>query len=301
LVGRIKMERNKKRQKQNISGYSKILPAVFVVLSLFVIILPFQMPVNSTRAVLAYIFVPQIRAANAAGQYIDGVSSSTAALLNAARNNAQLKKEIKDLKIQNARAEVLSRENQRLAKTLGVAAQSKWSGTWAKIIYREPSKRTTVMIDKGSDDGIELRSPVVAVENNDVGLVGKVIEVSSNVSKILLTSDDDFSATAFLSVTGIEGLACGNGKGGANIKYIPLGTALQNGEKVYTSASSALFPDGLLIGTLSLNAGKSLQNSSATFLMPTLKLAVDPAKIKEVLIMPAIYRMPTEKGVKTDE
>ncbi len=99
------------KQKQTTLGYSKILPAVFIVLSLFVIILPLQMPVNSTRAVLSYIFIPQIRAAHAVTQYLDGVSSSAAALLTVAEENAALKKEIKDLKIQNAQTDILLREN----------------------------------------------------------------------------------------------------------------------------------------------------------------------------------------------
>lgn len=291
------MEKKRNRQKQKVSGYSKILPAVFIVLSLFVIILPLQMPVNSTRAVLSYIFIPQIRAAHAVTQYLDGVSSSAAALLTVAEENASLKEEIKNLKIQNAQADILLRENQRLTTALDVYKQNKWRGTWAKVMYREPSKRGTIIADKGSESGIELRSPVIAIENGEVGLVGKVIEVSSKTSKILLTSDEDFSATAFLSVSGIEGLAGGNGKGGVNVKYIPLDTPLQEGEKVYTSASSALFPDGILIGALA-GVADAQKDTSATFLRPSLKLAVDPAGVKEILIMKAVYEAPPSKGGK---
>jgi rod shape-determining protein MreC len=291
------MEKKRNKQKQTTLGYSKILPAVFIVLSLFVIILPLQMPVNSTRAVLSYIFIPQIRAAHAVTQYLDGVSSSAAALLTVAEENAALKKEIKDLKIQNAQTDILLRENQRLTSALDVYNQNKWKGAWAKVMYREPSKRGTIIADKGSENGIELRSPVVAIENGEIGLVGKVIEVSPKTSKILLTSDEDFSATAFLSVSGIEGLAGGNGRGGVDIKYIPLATPLQEGEKVYTSASSALFPDGILMGSLS--GVEAAQNDpSVTFLKPSLKLAVDPAKVKEILIMRAVYETPKTKGGK---
>jgi len=291
------MEKHKKKQKQTVSGYSKILPAVFAVLALFVIILPLQMPVNSTRAVLSYIFLPQIRAAGAATDYLSGVSRATAELLETAQENANLKEEIKSLKVANAQTETLAKENQRLAEALKIFTQSKWKGTWAKVLYREPSKGTTVMADKGSEDGIELRAPVAAVENSELGLIGKVIEVNPKTCKILLTTDEDFSATAFLSVSGVEGLANGNGKGGINIKYIPLATPLQEGEKVYTSASSALFPDGLLIGTL-MDVESALKNTAATFLKPSVKPAVDPATVKELLIMPAVYERTTIKGGK---
>lgn len=267
-------------------------------ISFLIIILPLQSTVNSARVLLSYVFIPQLRAAHGITEYLSGISGTVSSLLEVADDNVALKDEMAELKIRTAQFEVLEKENNRLTEALKVSRQNRWKGTWAKVAYREPSRRSTIIADKGSSDGIELRAPVVAVENGVVGLVGKVIEVTSSTSKILLSSDEDFSATAFLSESGIEGLASGNGAGGLNIKYIPLGTEVKLGEKVFTSVASAIFPDGILIGEIS-SAGKENETSSSTFLMPLVKPSADPGKIKEVLIMAAMSDpVPVTKGRK---
>ena len=150
------------------------------------------------------------------------------------------------------------------------------------MAYREPSRRSTVIVDRGWDHGVQLRAPVMGVDGSVVGLLGKVVEVTASTSKILLSSDEDFFVTAFLSQSRIEGLAAGNGHSAMTVKYLPLETPVAEGEKVYTSIASAIFPDGILIGEISYIPSRSAAN---TFLEPSLKLAVDPLRVKEVLIL----------------
>lgn len=288
-------EKNKKKAAQYESVYSRMLPLFFVVLSLLTIILPLEKPVNSARAVLSYIFIPQLRAAHSSAQYLNGVTDAVFSLLSVARDNNSLQEEIAELKIENAQAEVLRKENERLSDALKISGQAKWKGTWAKVAYREPSRQSTVIVDKGSDHGIELRAPVIGVDGGVVGLLGKVIEVSPKTSKVLLSSDEEFFATAFLSQSRIEGLAAGNGHGGLSIKYIPLEASVEEGEKVYTSVSSAIFPDGVLIGEIA-SVTKDSDLSANTFLMPSIKLAIDPARVKEVLMLAPVSDGVSVKG-----
>ena len=275
--------------KQKISalerGYSKILPAFFTVLALAIMFLPLQGRIISIRAILTYIFIPQIRASHSITQYAKGALSSTQELLNTADTNLKLQKEVSSLLIEKAQMESLLSENKRLAELLQVSSQEKWRGVWAKIAYREPSRRGTVIVDKGTMDGIGLRAPVIAIQNGQVGLVGKVIEVSPTASKILLSSDEDFSVAAFLSQSKKEGLALGDSKGGMFIKYITLGQKLTEGERVYTSISSAIFPDGILIGFIGSDNTQKIEDS---FITAKIIPAVDSSSINEVLIMPAL-------------
>ena len=278
------MQKNKPKKKIDSyeNYYSRWLPLFYGILSLLIIILPLQRPVNSARAVLSYVFIPQLRAAHAVKQYLNGVSEAVDVLVSTAAENLELKEEIARLKIENAQALVLERENLRLASAMDIKSQTKWAGVWAKVAYREPSRRSTIMVDKGANDGVQLRAPVIGVDESAVGLLGKVIEVTPKTAKILLSTDEEFFVTAFLSQTRIEGLAAGNSRGGMFVKYIPLETNLTDGELVYTSASSAIFPDGILIGALQARGAQEAQNS---FLTPPLKPAVDPLKIKEVFIL----------------
>ncbi|MDR0646136.1 MAG: rod shape-determining protein MreC [Elusimicrobiota bacterium] len=274
---------NKKKKSDGYDSVLRILPLLFSVLSLFLIILPLQKPINSFRAVLSYIFVPQLRAVHAAVQYLDGVSESVGVLLNAAVENYALKDEISKLKIQNAQNEVLQLENERLNNALKMSQQIKWQGAWARIIYREPSRLNTVIIDKGTDHGIVLRSPVIGVEEGVVGLIGKVIEVSLKTSKIVLSSDEEFCITAFLAESRVEGLACGNDRGGMFVKYLSLETPANEKEKVYTSVSSAIFPEGILIGEI--GSSERISVTTDAFLTLPLKPAVNPMRTKELFVL----------------
>ena len=266
-------------------GYSKILPAIFSVIALLIMILPLESIVVSARSILTYIFIPQIRTAHRITQYTKDALESTQDLLNTADKNLKLKEEVSRLLLENAQLESLLEENKRLTESLDLPKKEKWKGTWAKVAYREPSRRGTIIVDKGSQNGISLRAPVIGVQNGQVGLVGKVIEVSPTTSKILLSSDEEFSVAAFLSQSKKEGLVMGDSKGGMFVKYITLGQELTEKEKVYTSISSAIFPDGILIGFL---GGSSTQKIEDSFVTAKIIPAVDSLSVNEVLIMSAL-------------
>ena len=275
--------------KQKISalerGYSINLPIFFAILSLILILLPLQGIVISARAVLTYIFIPQIRTSHSIMQYTKDALQSTKDLLDTADKNLKLQEDISRLLVENAQNQALLEENKRLNEALQLPAKEKWRGLWAKVTYREPSKRGTIIVDKGSQDGVALRSPVIAIQDGQVGLVGKVIEVSLATSKILLSSDEEFSVAAFLSQSKKEGLAIGDSKGAMVVKYITLGQELTEGEKVYTSVSSAIFPDGVLIGYI---GAASTQKKEDSFITANLIPVVDSNSVSEVLIMPAL-------------
>ncbi|MBQ4493145.1 MAG: rod shape-determining protein MreC [Elusimicrobiaceae bacterium] len=275
--------------KQKISalerGYSKVLPAVFTILALVIMFLPLQSIVVSTRSILTYIFIPQIRASHRITQYTKDALDSTKDLLNTADKNLKLREEVSNLLLENAQLESLFAENKRLTESLQISSKEKWKGLWAKVAYREPSRRGTIIVDKGSQNGISLRAPVIAIDQGKVGLVGKVIEVSPTTSKILLSSDEDFSVAAFLSESKKEGLALGDAKGGMFIKYITLGQDLTEGEKVFTSISSAIFPDGILIGYIGPHNTQKIEDS---FITAKIVPVVDSNAVNEVLIMPAL-------------
>ncbi len=266
-------------------GYSKILPAIFSVIALLIMVLPLERAVVSARSILTYIFIPQIRAAHSITQYTKDALESTQDLLNTADKNLKLQEEVSRLLLENAQLESLLAENKRLAESLELPAKEKWKGIWAKVAYREPSRRGTIIVDKGSQDGISLRAPVIGVQEGQVGLVGKVVEVSPTTSKVLLSSDEDFSVAAFLSQSRKEGLAIGDSKGGMFVKYITLGRELTEKEKVYTSISSAIFPDGILIGFLGPSDTQQIEDS---FITAKIIPAVDSHSVNEVLIMPSL-------------
>ena len=150
------------------------------------------------------------------------------------------------------------------------------------MAYREPSQWNSVIIDKGSADGIKERSAVISVEAGKEGLAGVVVEVTEKTSKVLLVRDEDFSAAVFLEGGKEEGLLTGNGLRPVRIKYIPLLTKVQPGDKVYTAATSSIFPAGILVGEVSAVRGEDdFQTALAVEVIPQVRSSA----VKEVFVI----------------
>lgn len=274
----------KKKHQASQAGKSRgwMLPLFYLVLSFLLMILPLEGLVNSVKAVLSYVFIPQIRLSHSAVKYAQGVSATVQELLNAHHENRQLHQEIEAAKILSAQAEMVFAENERLTAILKLEPSKPWKGTWATIAYREPSQWNTVIIDKGAQDGIEPRSAVIAVENGVEGLAGEVVEVTENTAKVLLVRDEDFSAAAFLSPGREEGLLAGGGTGAVLLKYVPLLSQVKPGDKVYTSAASSIFPAGILAGEVSaVRRGGSFQTALTVEVAP----AISSSTLKEVFVI----------------
>ncbi|MBO7605838.1 MAG: rod shape-determining protein MreC [Elusimicrobiaceae bacterium] len=264
---------------------SKWLPTVYIIISLVLMFLPLQQTVNSVRAVLAYLFIPQLRLAHQTKEYFKDINEGTQTLLNVAYENFELKEKLKDLEIEVLEIPILRQENERLRQALNLKKATKINGVWTKVAYKEPSKMSSLIIDKGQEDGITLRSPALALTADGApALLGMVVEVSQNTSKILLLPDEDFNAYVYLANTKTEALLKGHGLRNVTLKYLPLEEDLLVNTPVFTSSSSALFPEGLLVGYL-LNDGSEGLTGASTYKEPALKPALDFDTVKEVFVL----------------
>lgn len=270
-------------RKQPGSGYRHWwLPAALLVLSFLLMILPLEGFVISVKTVLAYIFIPQVRVAHSTVAYGQDVSKTVQELLRAHEENVQLKQEIENVKLLSAQAQAVFAENERLSKLLELQPSLRWKGVWAKVAYREPAQWNAVVIDKGAEDGIKERSAVIAVEGGKEGLAGVVVETTDKTAKVLLVRDEDFSAAARIARTGEEGLLHGDGPRAVQLKYIPLLAQVEKGDKVYTSATSRIFPEGILIGEVSSKReGDGFQTALSVYVTPQVR----SSSIQEVFVI----------------
>ena len=260
----------------------KILPVVFVFLSLLLMMLQLEGPVSSVKAVLSYIFIPQIRAAHAATQYAKEVNHTVRGLLDTYRENEILKEELRQVQVEKAQAREVFEENKRLNEALGLRAPQQWSGVWAKVAYREPSQWNSVVIDKGTADGVRERSAAVVQRAQQPVLAGVVLETDEHTAKVLLLRDEDFAAVVYAGTEREEGLLTGAGGALLKMKYLPLLSSLQVGEPVYTSAASSIFPAGILAGRITeIERGDGLNSSLTVQVEP----ALGSGSVRELFIL----------------
>ncbi len=102
----------------------------------------------------------------------------------------------------------------------------------------------TISINKGTRDGIAVGMPVVT----QLGLVGRVSDVTANASRVLLITDVSSAISARLQTTRDEGSIVGQASNDLRMEFIPLNAKVQEGDIVITSGLGGNLPAGIVIG-----------------------------------------------------
>jgi len=190
----------------------------------------------------------------------------------------RLRKQVKTLEQRLMGLDEVLRENNRLEKLLSFKRKLIYSAVAANVIGRDPSNwSATMIIDKGEEDGLEAGMPVV----NAQGVVGKVAEVFSDRSKVILQSDPSFSVAALVLRSRESGLVSGTLLGMSRMRYLSARADIRMGDRVITSKLSSSFPEGLLIGEV-----VSVQHDRNNPVIDCIiKPAVTLSQLEEVLVI----------------
>jgi rod shape-determining protein MreC len=167
---------------------------------------------------------------------------------------------------------------QRLSKLLVLKNDYNYQFVSALVVAREQASLSkTILINKGSVDGLKVGMPVIAPP----GLIGRLIDVSWHVSKVLLLIDESSNVDATLQRTRLQGIIRGAGFRGGILKYIIKNQDVKQGDTVISSGMGGVFPKGLLIGKVS---GIEKPDNDL-FLKINVAPFVDFSQLEEVLIL----------------
>ena len=200
--------------------------------------------------------------------------------------NTDLRRQLGEISSRVAQVGELERENRNFRTMLDFKNRSELKLIPAKVIARDPSSWwSSVLVDRGSSDGITRDQPVLTVE----GLVGKVIEVMQNNARVLLLVDENCKVSGWLKETGYYGIVQGNilsGGAGAPCRmlFVDRFAALKENDKVLTSGLGGIFPKGILIGTVTAVAPSNDSRKTTLYQELYVAPAVDLARIDEVFI-----------------
>lgn len=194
---------------------------------------------------------------------IYNVISGTGNTLNAVRELAQLRKDYDVLtekladyeQMRRSNAEI-RKENDRLKEQLGFSTSLEEKNYPARIISRDTdSLYPFLIIDKGSSVGIKKNMPVIAYQNGNSGLVGKVVQVGAFTSQIMPVYNLNCTVSCRIQNTRDLGLVSGNGKQESTLKmsYIRKRVLeeLHYGDIVVTSGENNNYMKDLPVGTIS--------------------------------------------------
>lgn len=191
------------------------------------------------------------------------VSDTVKDTFGAVKELSELKKDYDELskklenyqQMQRSNAEI-RKENEQLKEQLGFSQSVEQKNFPAQIISRDVDKLyASLTINKGSADGINKNMPVIAYQNGNIGLVGKIVEVGKFTSKIMPVYSLDCTISARIQNTRDLGLVSGMGTDAESLsmQYIKkrVLSDLHFGDVIVTSGENGNYMRDVPLGTIS--------------------------------------------------
>lgn len=213
--------------------------------------------------------------------------------VNSVKELHKLRKEYNELvlklenyeKMQRSNADI-RKENERLRQQLDFAISMDEKNIPAQIISRDfDNVYAYLTIDKGSVNGIKKNMPVIAYQNGNQGLVGKVVQVGTFTSQVMPVYNLDNIVSARIQNSRDLGLVSGRGSSESPLlmQHIRKKVAdeLSYGDVVVTSGENDNYMKDIPIGTISKIISLDYNSSLNIELTPS----IDFSRLENVIVI----------------
>jgi rod shape-determining protein MreC len=224
-----------------------VLLAVALVVQILLLAVQVQRP-NGARLIKVWaveLLTPAERAGSWALDSMSGAWTGYVGLFRANRENQQLRAQVGELALRNSKLESQAAEAQRLAALLQFRdAHPDAPLLAARVIGGDAGAARAFYLDRGERDGVQPNMGVITPQ----GVVGKVLEVYSTTSQVLLLTDKNGGAGALLANSRTQGATKGTGGPLLELDYVSNEQDVPVGEIVLTSGMDHIFPKDLPLG-----------------------------------------------------
>lgn len=175
--------------------------------------------------------------------------------MDAKEERDRLREELEEARRVAIANEAAARQAEEYEKLLGLDDElglDQMGPVAARVITRSPTLwYSTVTINKGSSDGVQVDQPVL----NGDGLVGTVTAVTRSSAVVTLITDHTSGVSAIVNETGVAGVvqpAVGK-PDDLLLEFIRRGDRIEEGQTIVTAGSrsqryESLFPPGIPVG-----------------------------------------------------
>ncbi|MBW3659983.1 MAG: rod shape-determining protein MreC, partial [Actinobacteria bacterium] len=234
---------------------ARILLAVLVLVTLILVTVDFRSGgaeddgiLGTVRGAATAVLGPVQEGLAAVIRPVGGAFSGIGDLFSLRSENERLAARLAELEDQRESFVDLERQNAELRGLLDMRERMEFEVEAARVVALAPSNyEWTVTLDVGTAQGIERDMVVI----NGDGLVGRIIQTTTNASRVLLAIDPNFSAASRVGRIGETGLI--DGQGGDLMRFRPLDpeVEIRTGDEIVTSSySNSIFPPGIPIGSV---------------------------------------------------
>lgn len=275
-----------KRKREKFRLPSKYLLFILTMLCVSIMILSFSTNILTVplNYVSSYLLVPFERGLTNVGTYALNKTEQFKELQNVLAENEALKEQINQLTEENTLLQQGKYELTKLRELYELDAEyESYTKVGARIISRDAGNwYSTFVIDKGSEDGIQINCNVIAGS----GLVGRVIEVGPKHAKVSSIISDGINTSGMTLASGDNLIITGSLETMADgkIEYSQLIDSKNRvtiGDKIVTSNISDQYLPGILIGYISSISTDSNNLTKSGYVTPV----VDFEHLDEVLVI----------------
>jgi len=225
---------------------------ILLVVSIILISLRLTPTIQAIKQLAYSILVPDIKISSnlfsKAGNFLLNISN----IIKVNQENIELKNEKLKLTQQLVDYQIVVEDNARLRNLFNIKQDKKIKPIFANVIVREPTQWYQFsIIDKGSQDDIEMNSPVVAVlSNGQICVFGRIVELYLTTSKVALITNPLFSVPVQIKKSNIDCVCDGYNDQFLRLSFIPQSVNLHLNDDLVTSQLSDIFDRGISVGKI---------------------------------------------------
>jgi rod shape-determining protein MreC len=199
-------------------------------------------------------------------------------LVGVRRQNAEMQRQLEEYKQREVHFEEAQQALTRLEGLLDLKRQVALPVIGARIIAYDPTLWSrSAIINQGKAQGVKESLPVLAPQ----GIVGRIVEVYPEYSKVMLIVDRKSSADAMVQRTRVRGMLKGKGGNRCALEFVPKSADVQVGDLVLASGLVGLYPKGLVLGKVTAANKKN----PGVFQEIEVTPSVDLSTLEEVLVV----------------
>lgn len=170
------------------------------------------------------------------------------ALWNLQAENERLRQELETYHAQLDEYRDAYSRNRFLETALEFKKQNSFPALMARVVGKDPSFWfQTLIVDRGENDGVLTGM----VARSFRGVVGQVVQVSDNYSKILLANAPSSAIDSIVQNSRVRGILKGAGEQGYTLQYVLKNAKVKVGDQIVTAGIGGVFPSGITLGTVS--------------------------------------------------
>lgn len=230
------------------------LYVALLAISLLLLAFSASAPITELRRGVGFAMAPIQNVLRESGRTVSSFFATLGEIDRLRLQNQDLQTLVNELQTRNQSLESLQSQNQQLTDLLQVRSSLDYESTAAEVISRRITDQEHVIsLDRGTSAGIEVDDPVVG---GGGALIGQVVEVGPNYSRVLLITDERMNVVGLLESSRGVGTVHGRLDRPLEMDGISASNAVSPGESVVTAGIElsedirSPYPKGLLIGTV---------------------------------------------------